>query len=152
MKNITLALQMYAQDNDGVLPAAGRWCDQAQVYVGNRSSNVFLCEDSWGTASAYSYDNALDRASLGDLTDPASLIAIFESNAGWNAHGGSELLVNEPRHLGGDNYGFADGHAAWLPRKKLGTDDRGNPIWAKEAADHRVMWDPVLKKTEEEPQ
>jgi len=117
VKNITLAIQMYAQDSDGVLPRADAWCDQLDGYVKNR--HVFLCDKSWGTPSAYSYNDALDRASLKSVRDPASLIAIFESSAGWNAHGGQGLLVKDPRHLRGDNYGFADGHAAWVSRATI---------------------------------
>jgi hypothetical protein len=46
---------------------------------------------------------------------------IFESDVGWNAHGGRELLPEKPRHLvgghlGGDNYGFLEGSARWVKR------------------------------------
>ena len=129
VKNIALAIQMYATDNDDMLPSADAWCDQLDGYTKNRG--VFLCENSWGTASAYAYNDALDRARLARLAEPSMLIAIFESNAGWNAHGGPELLVKEPRHLKGDNCGFADGHAAWVSRARMtegvGTEYR----WAK---------------------
>jgi prepilin-type processing-associated H-X9-DG protein len=122
VKNIALAIQMYAVDNDDMLPSADAWCDQVGGYTKNRG--VFLCERSWGTPSAYAYNDTLNRASLAHLGDTASLIAIFESNAGWNAHGGPELLVTEPRHLGGDNWAFADGHVRWISRSKLSAEEQ----------------------------
>jgi len=84
------------------------------------------------------------------VENPDLTLAIFESDAGWNAVGGPQLLPDEPRHFGGDNYGFADGSVRWLPRKKLGTDSRGNPIWAKEPDADWVIWEPVLKDSEGE--
>jgi len=135
MKNLVLAIQLYAEDSGGALPSADAWCDTLDGYTKNRG--VFLCERSWGTPSAYAYNRALDRATLARLSDPASLVAIFESNAGWNAHGGAELLVKEPRHLGGDNWGFADGHVQWLPRRKL-----PDGSWAKEPDADWVRWKP----------
>jgi len=129
VKNIALGLQMYAQDNDGILPAADAWCDQLDDYVKNR--RVFLCQRSWGTPSAYAYNDALNRAQLAGLSDPASLIAIFESNAGGNAHGGPELLVKEPRHLGGDNWGFADGHVSWVSRSDMAKGTGTEYHWSR---------------------
>jgi hypothetical protein len=44
-------------------------------------------------------------------------IAIFESDAGWNASGTPEqMLPATPRHLGGDNFGHADGSVYWVSR------------------------------------
>ena len=54
---------------------------------------------------------------------------------GPRAHGGPELLPDEPRHYGGDNYGFADGHTVWLPRKKS-----PDGTWAKEP-EAEVRWE-----------
>lgn len=43
--------------------------------------------------------------------------------------------------FGGDNYGFADGHVQWLPRKK-------NPdgTWAKEPDADWVVWEPGVEE------
>ena len=57
---------------------------------------------------------------------------------------GAGLLPEEPRHLGGDNYGFADGSVKWLPRTKL-----PDGTWAKEPDADWVIWEPVLKDGEE---
>jgi len=72
-------------------------------------------------------------------------VLIFESDAGWNAAGGAELLPDEPRHKRGDNYIFADGRVDWVPRKKL-----PDGTWAKEPGPDGVIWEPVLKDSEGE--
>lgn len=60
-----------------------------------------------------------------------------------------ELLPDRPRHRDSDNYGFADGHAEWINRKKL-----PDGTWAKEPDPRfdydRVIWEPVLKESEGE--
>jgi prepilin-type processing-associated H-X9-DG protein len=70
---------------------------------------------------------------------------IGSANGGGYAAGGPELLPDEPRHLGGDHYGFADGHVEWLPRKLLGVTWLGNRTWAKEPDADWVIWQPVLE-------
>jgi hypothetical protein len=77
-------------------------------------------------------------------------VAIFESGASWNAAGGPELLPGEPRHYGSDDYVFCGGGSAWRPRKRLGADSRGYPIWATEPEADWVIWEPVLKEDEGE--
>jgi hypothetical protein len=68
-------------------------------------------------------------------------VVVFESDAGKNAAGGPELLPDEPRHLGGDKYGFADGSARWLKRKPAGGNRRGERAWLKEP-EEPVRWKP----------
>jgi prepilin-type processing-associated H-X9-DG protein len=48
--------------------------------------------------------------------------------------------AEEPRHLGGDNYGFADGSARWLRRKQL-----PDGTWAKEP-EADVIWEAVVEE------
>jgi len=136
VKNISLAIQMYVADNDDRFPPAGDWCGILDEYVKNR--DVFRCPEARGTSGwDYAYNALLSAKSMYDLTDPANTVAIFESDAGRNAAGGPELLPDEPRHSGGDNYGFADGDAQWIKRKK-----RPDGSWAKEPEADWVRWKP----------
>jgi len=84
-----------------------------------------------------------------------AIAVVFESDKGWNAHGGKELLPHTPRHSGGDMYGFAGGHMEdeggfdtspiekwyrrdevingtagifWNPRAAKTNDGRGKPL------------------------
>jgi len=117
VKSLARAVQMYLADNDDVFPDAGNWCEALRPYAKN--DEVFICPTAPGLRCAYAYNAALSGVRLDALADPVRTIAIFESEAGWNAHGGPELLSEEPRHLGGDDLGFADGHAAWMHRERL---------------------------------
>jgi prepilin-type processing-associated H-X9-DG protein len=77
-------------------------------------------------------------------------VAIFESDRGWNAHGGPQLLPRNPRHVKGDNYGFADGHAKWYARKSEAIPGQSEPRWLKAPRDEKaVTWEPKVKHKHE---
>jgi prepilin-type processing-associated H-X9-DG protein len=142
VKNISLALQMYVADNDDRLPPADGWGDGLYEYVKNRE--VFNCPHAAGPEGSHAYNASLDGVALAALADPGQTIVVFESDSGWNAVGGPELLPDIPRHSGGDHYGFADGHVEGLPRKQ-------NPdgTWAKEP-EAEVIWDAGVEAREPE--
>jgi hypothetical protein len=115
VKNISLALQMYMADNNDRLPAADNWCGDFEDYV--RNYDVFVCPVADYLDCAYAYNSDLSGADLASFADPMSTVAFFESDLGWNASGlPQDILAPEPRHLDGDNYGYLDGHATWVPR------------------------------------
>jgi hypothetical protein len=117
VKNITLAVQMYVSDYDDVFPPAAQWCDTLLEYV--RNEDVYRCPEAEELSCAYAFNAALGAAMEADLAHPVNTVVIFESDLGWNAAAGRALLPEEPRHLSGDSYGFADGHAAWVGREKV---------------------------------
>jgi len=140
VKNISLAVQMYVADNDDHFPPAADWSDVLDEYLKNR--DVFRCPQAGGGSGwDYVYNPLFSSRSMYDVADLANTVVIFESDAGKNAAGGPELLPDEPRHLGGDNYGFADGHASWLKRKSAGENRRGERVWLKEP-EEAVSWKP----------
>jgi hypothetical protein len=119
VKNLALALQMYLADNGDVFPAADAWCESLEDYVKNW--DVFRCPSvrDRDRECDFAFNDALDGASMSDLADPASTVAIFESDVGWNAAGDASILPAAPRHLEGDIYGRADGHALSVKREEL---------------------------------
>jgi prepilin-type processing-associated H-X9-DG protein len=139
------AMLTYAGDA-GHLPTSHAW--QAALTPILRSQGVdiehqFRCaEADTGAAGdrrlqgSYAFNGCLSSMGLGEIPDPAETVVVYETDAGtgWNAAGGPELLPDIPRHHGGDNYAFADGHVQWLPRRK-------NPdgTWAKQP-DAAVTW------------
>ncbi len=137
IKNIALALRMYLDDNHGRFPKTGQWCDTVAEYV--RSAEVYRCPSAAEQGCGYAYNAALDDRPAGDLSEPPDTVAVFEGDAGWSASGGPELLPREPRHLGGDTYAFADGHAAWLGRQWRGPEE--SRIWEKRPV-AEVRWGP----------
>ena len=145
LKRTAVALQMYAADHDSAFPPPANWPGVMVSYV---LEEGLICPNDPDFQGSYAYNQALSRTTYDAMADPYHVVAIFESDAAQLTAGGPELLPPEPRHLGGDNYAFADGHVQWLPRKRLGVDSRGHPIWAKEPDADCVIWEPVLKKPE----
>jgi len=123
VKNVSLAVQMYLSDYDDVFPPAAAWCDTLLEYV--RNEDVYRCPEAEELSCAYAFNAALGEAMYDGLPRAAETILIFESDRGWNAAGGRALLPGEPRHLGGDNYGFADGHARWVGREEVMAGEPG---------------------------
>jgi hypothetical protein len=122
VKNMALAVQMYLADYSDVFPPAGMWCDATAPYIRNRA--VYVCPEMRGLPCGYGFNAALNSLPMHRLVDPQYTIVIFETDVGWNATGQLERLRDPPRHLGGDSFGFADGHGQWVGRRQL-LDDKG---------------------------
>jgi len=137
------ALRMYLADNDGVIPPPARWCDALTPYVSD--TTVLVCPAARNQRCSFALSAALAGTKVSTVPDPGHTVMLFESDAGWNAAGGSELLPDRPRHLGADYYVFADGHVQWMPRKKRALDEHDRPIYAKESDADWVIWEPVPK-------
>jgi len=173
------AIQMYESDY-GRYPGKDNWSDALRSYFGGNGRDsspayrYWVCPEARRGKFSYAYNSALDSRAAESLTrdDLASVIVIFESDRGWNAHGGKELLPDFPRHfrrpgdvefdpdfarhfrvpssdrlkLGfGDVYGFADGHCEWIARRKPPGEVRWDTKWPKEPDDPSVRWQPEGK-------
>ncbi len=112
VKNLAMAVQMYATEYGAYPGASGQWCDQLRPYVGG--DQVYVCPSEPDLRSGYAYWGALKGAKVEQVPAPESQLAIFESPKGWNTYGDLSVMGVAPRHLRGDNYGFADGHAQWV--------------------------------------
>jgi len=137
VKQLTEGLRMYA-DRYEVFPAPEQWEEAAtaQVHGKTNAEKALHCPEVGERSVSYGYNGALAGVRPDALATPEQVPLVFESDAGWNAAGGPELLPKKPRHFGGDNYGFADGSVRWVPREK-----------AKD-----LIWEPVLKGEEGMPQ
>jgi prepilin-type processing-associated H-X9-DG protein len=109
---------------------------------GVKGRDSFRCPEARSAESGYAYNAALSSAMYDSLSDAALTVVIFESDKGWNASGGPELLTDMPRHLGGDNVGFADGHAAWLGRMRINPDDPKSGRRKEYPESYHVQWKP----------
>ncbi|MHB8995341.1 MAG: type II secretion system protein [Armatimonadota bacterium] len=139
VKQISLALQMYAQDYDECYPVVNHttgydWWAPMQTYVKN--SQMFRCPAYKAAATEPASDYSLNGlfahgSSMGSFDAPAEQIAIAIRKPGcgeagyhpWPDDGTSwtdlstysefkSYLANDV-HNDGSNYGFADGHAKW---------------------------------------
>jgi len=104
MGTLAASLRMYARDN-GAFPPAGRWSDVVAAQV--TEANSFVCPARPGLRCGYAFNSALAGMRPEDIkSDPKRTVLLFESDRGWNATGGKELLPSRPRHGGGDCYAF----------------------------------------------
>ena len=142
MRSLVASLQVYLATSDGKYPPEGRWSGPLLSQSGGHQR--LRCSVASGTGGSYAFNSALANARQDALEAPSSVVVLFESDTGRGASGGREILPSKPRHLGGDNYGFADGSVKWLARKKL-----PDGTWAKAPDADWVIWEPALKEGEE---
>lgn len=120
-KQLALAVRIYQGDHTNQFPAAATWCDAIKPEVGG-AEIVFKCPAAkQGDRCDYAFNAALSGMDASNV-DPRTVM-IFESDAGWNANGGAELMVNPARHEHGRIYvvAFADGSVQMMRQSQLNT-------------------------------
>jgi len=105
-KQLALGVLLYSNDHTNHYPPAATWCEAIQPSV--RSERTFKCPAANSSSRCdYAYNAKLDGLDTAKI-DPQTVV-IFESDAGWDAHGGPELLA--ARHRANSSVvAFADGH------------------------------------------
>ena len=112
LKQIVLGMLMYAQDHDEVLPDAAAWMDELMPYLKN--DQLFHCPSAPHLKYGYAMNAALSKRSMAEVAEPWQVAVIFDSDLGTrNAFGGPDAVANPPRHNGGNNYAYVDGHVKW---------------------------------------
>jgi len=123
MKQLGLAVRLYAMDNKDTFPAATNWCDAIQPQVG--TPKVFQCPgDRTMLRSGYAYNIALSGLREADIAPDT--VMFFECDSGWNASGGKELMIGTPRHYKTYVVGLADGSVQQIQEARL-SQLRWNP-------------------------
>jgi len=167
------ALEMYLDDYDNRFPLTNTWCNGLYPYIQERISpwepadmdaeirGMLICPAVPELVCGYAFNAALSGVSYDAIEDPRQdTVVVFESDWGWNAAGGPELLPDEPRHLGGENYlvlasPWVRSHRPGGPRTipewyhRAGAD---MPRWRRERDVREyseLRWQPVLKDAEE---
>jgi competence protein ComGC len=117
VKQLSLAVRMYASDNNDHFPSAANWCDAVQNYVG--SPRPYQCAADSSLRCAFAYNQKLDGLK-DDEINPQTVL-FFESSTGWNAAGGPELFDAHKHSRTRIVVGYADGSVHQLPRSQLET-------------------------------
>ena len=117
MKQLALAVRVYAANHNDLLPPTATWCDAILGGVG--SAKVFQCPAEPGDRCSYAFNVRLDGKKENEINPQTVLL--FESDAGWNGSGGAEVL--QPHKHSGRlvNVAFADGSVHQIPRSRLST-------------------------------
>jgi len=144
IRNLAIAVGVYAEDNDGRLVPA-RTSAGAPAVRGtgwdvlllpyHRSEQLYLClsdqTPAWANATTcykHSYGINLDLTMVGgyngsalsqcDIASPTRTILFFDlvgsAKALGASYGADRLASVAPRHNTGCNFSFVDGHARWM--------------------------------------
>lgn len=119
-KMLALAVRIYSGDHAKLFPPAATWCDAIETNVG--SARIFKCPSANPADRCdYAFNAALDGMDSSSV-NPRTVM-IFESDGGWNASGGAELMVSPARHERGRIYvvAFADGSVQEVRQSQLST-------------------------------
>ena len=112
LKQLSLGIIQYIQDNDMKLPDADKWADEILPYVKNEA--VFRDPAAPDLKYGYAFNRALSGVLMTTLEDPAATVLLFESTAGKKNAADTGASVPMPgRHNGGTDYALADGHVKW---------------------------------------
>lgn len=124
-KQLGMAIQLYETDNSNHFPPAATWCDAIKSKVGNDS--FFKCPAvNPDSQCDFAFNAALDGLDKSQV-DPQTVM-LFESDGGWNAHGGSELMIGHSRNRYGHRF--------------IVTLADGAVIQEREADLNRLRWNP----------
>jgi len=122
-KQLALAVLMYSENNTNHLPSAANWCDAIKAEVG--SDRVFKCPAAAESNRCdYAFNAKLDGLTMDDINPQT--VMIFESDGGWNAHGGPELLAAHRHRKNVVLVAFVDGHTEVVQESRL-SSLRWNP-------------------------
>lgn len=116
VRQLTLAVHLYAEDAKGVFPGATNWCDALKPYTGGNSTVFHRPEDrSAGPQNTSSYGFNARLAGVKQETIDPSTVMIFElETPGWNISGGPELMRRPVGRRDKVVVGFMDGHSETL--------------------------------------
>ncbi len=112
LKDLLSATSIYAQDYDGKLPPKNKWTDCIKSRIG--SEYKLKCptdKNADKSRCSYSFNSKLGSSTFSQLKSQPTTPIYFDSKGGWNSL--CPLTGAVKRHLGGANYGFADGHVKW---------------------------------------
>lgn len=111
LKLVAQGFALYSQDHEGKFPPVDSWNKHVlDDYMRNFRD---FCPDARNGDPTYAMNLSLNGMTMKQVRDPKSTVMVYESVTGWNLAGGPELLPSPPRHSGGNNFSFVDGHAKW---------------------------------------
>lgn len=115
VKEIGLAVRLYADENDGQCPPAINWCDA--ILPNLPKADSLRCPRRGDLKSGYALNRRVAGRTLSSI--PPDTVMIYESSSGWNASGGPDNLLPDSPHGREFVIGFADGSVRQVPADEL---------------------------------
>ncbi len=122
LKQLALEIRLYQDGNNEVFPPSNNWCDAIQST--NTNGRLFRCPSAAKKLPCgYAMNNRLEGLkNTGEIPDDTVLL--FESNAGWNASGGPELVAKRHHTL---HVAYTDGSVQYIKAEDV-SKLRWNPL------------------------
>lgn len=135
VKQLGLAINIYASDNNDRMPIADRWMDAVESYA--RQERIFRSPEATPedpTDYGFAFRKEFGQKKMIDYPDAATRAMVFDSTIlSRNATSGLETVPNPGRYgtssTRGNMIGFMDGHAkfytdeAYLKQRALGSKE-----------------------------
>ena len=120
MRGLGRAMLIYANDNNDKYPTAEKWCDLLIEYEFVIDEEIFQCKGIGKGRCNYAINPKAEPNS------PSDIVWLFESQPGWNQHGGPEILTTENHKGKGCTILFNNLHAEFVKTEQLGDLNWGN--------------------------
>jgi hypothetical protein len=127
-RQLSLAIIIYCDDNDGRFPPADNWPDVLDPYLGS-GSNVLNSPFDPDAGRAWAMNAELDGQTMNSVKDKSRTVLFYEARFGSPTAGGPELLPEQPRGPRGYVIAFVDGHIDSLGPERL----------------DELIWDPAMQ-------
>lgn len=112
LKQLSLGVLMYAQDHNDEFPPPDKWMDSILPYI--KDPELLKCPRVKNLSlPSYAMNSYFKGISIAKVKSPGETVLLFDSITGRNRAGDVSILTPAPRHMGGDNIGYADGHVKW---------------------------------------
>jgi prepilin-type processing-associated H-X9-DG protein len=146
LKQVSLALLMYSEDNGDRMPPSADWAEaiaprlpEAAKSTLSTGSNPFGCPAAESPAS-YGMNGALGGLPSSRIVAPADTVLLFDADAPRRSFAGGPGDIASTRHGGAPNVAFADGHVKFANayvRARLNMAPAGIPAAPPPAPLHR---------------
>jgi len=117
MRDLGIAMQIYASDYDNNYPTADKWCDLLLQYA-LITEEKFVCREAFNKGNQQPCHYAINPNC--EPNSPDDIVLLFETKGGWNKFGGPEILTTENHKGKGCNVLFNDGRVEFIKTEQLG--------------------------------
>ncbi len=110
MRDLVMAMRMYAYDSDGLLPPASQWCDALLMAYLDPNSDMLKCpRDRCAGRCSYGMNSALGGKALAEVGEPPDVVLFYETvRPARNPSGGPSDVASPPRHDSSNLYALSD--------------------------------------------
>ena len=119
LKDLGIAMLIYADDYDGVLPTPSKWCDLLIEHV-DVPKNYFTCPVAKSGPCNYAMNRYFENiGKIYTVKARHDMVLLFETDPGWNQVGSSEILTTANHKDKGCNVLFLDCHIEFVKKQDL---------------------------------